>query len=88
MAKQRLLEINLLDKLFKTFLKAKAEEKESEWLQKLRKKDPELADVWHDWDSKLSNLMRVTQASLKQGGMEDSDANKDIEDMIKRYGIK
>ncbi len=88
MAKQRLLEINLLDKLFKTFLKAKAEEKESEWLQKLRKKDPELADIWHTWDSKLSNLMRVTQASLKQAGMEDSDANKDIEDMIKRYGIK
>ena len=88
MAKQRLLEINLLDKLFKTFLKAKAEEKESEWLQKLRKKDPELADVWHDWDSKLSTLMRTNASVLKQRGLDDTDAYKDVEDMIKRYGIK
>jgi hypothetical protein len=88
MAKQRLLEVNLFDKLFKTFLKAKAEEKESEWLQTLRKKDPELADIWHDWDDKLSVLMRTNASVLKQRGLEDSDAAKDVEDMIKRYGIK
>jgi hypothetical protein len=88
MAKQRLLEINLLDKLFKTFLKAKADNKESDWLQKLRKKDPELADIWHGWDSDVSKLVKGNQAMLQKMGLGDSDAAKDAEDIIKRYGLK
>jgi len=44
---------------FKSFFKAKADNKESEWLQKLRRVDPKLADVWSDYDKSLSNSMRV-----------------------------
>jgi len=88
MAKKRLLEINLLDRLFKTFLKAKSDSKESEWLQKLRKSDPELADIWNGWDQDVTKLMKGNQNMLQKLGLGDSDAATDAKDVIKRYGLK
>ena len=46
-------EAGLVD-FFKSFFQAKADGKESQWLQRLRKADPDLADIWKDYDDKLS----------------------------------
>ena len=45
-------ESGLMD-FFKSFFQAKADGRESQWLQRLRKADPDLADVWSDYDDKL-----------------------------------
>jgi hypothetical protein len=65
----------------------KWESSESDMLKKLRKKDPELADIWHGWDSDVSKLVKGNQAMLQKMGLGDSDAAKDSEDIIKRYGL-
>ena len=40
-------EAGLMD-FFKSFFQAKVDNKESQWLSKLRKADPDLADIWSD----------------------------------------
>lgn len=49
-------EAGLVD-FFKSFFAAKSKGKESEWLQRLRKADPKLADVWKGYDDALSRSM-------------------------------
>ena len=69
---------------FKSFFKAKADNKESEWIQKLRKADPELADIWAKYDKTLSNSMRVQKAAMDDLGLDSSH----IDAFTKKYGIK
>jgi len=50
----------------------------------LRKADPNLADVWKDYDDKLSANMRLQQQTLKKYGLDTSK----VDSMIKKYGLK
>jgi hypothetical protein len=84
MARKILVRESGITNFFKSFFKAKADNKESEWLQKLRKADPELADVWVDYDKSLSNSMRVQKAAMDKLGLDSSH----IDDFTKKYGIK
>ena len=76
-------EAGLLD-FFKSFFQAKADGKESQWLQRLRKADPDLADIWKDYDDKLSISMRNQQAMLKRYGADTTN----VDNIIKKYGLK
>ena len=76
-------EAGLID-FFKSFFNAKAQGKESEWLQRLRKADPDLADIWKDYDDKLSISMRNQQAMLKRYGADTTN----VDNIIKKYGLK
>jgi hypothetical protein len=84
MSKRILVKEAGLMNFFKSFFKAKADGNESEWLQKLRKADPKLADIWHDYDKSLSNDMKVQKAAMDRLGLDSSH----IDDFTKQYGIK
>ena len=76
-------EVGLVD-FFKSFFQAKADGRESQWLQKLRKADPDLADIWSDYDDKLSKSMQQQKRDLQSLGLDTSH----IDAMIKKYGLK
>ena len=76
-------EAGLID-FFKSFFKAKSQGTESEWLQKLKKADPKLGDIWADYDDALSNSMATQYKVLKSSGLDTSR----IEKYIKKHGIK
>jgi hypothetical protein len=76
-------EAGLMD-FFKSFFQAKANGNESKWLQRLRKADPDLADVWAKYDKTLSNSMRVQKAAMDDLGLDSSH----IDAFTKKYGIK
>lgn len=69
---------------FKSFFQAKADGRESQWLQRLRKADPDLADKWSDYDDKLSQSMQQQKRDLQSMGL---DTTK-VDAMIKKYGLK
>jgi hypothetical protein len=77
----RLLKEGILDRFFSLFLKAKSQNKESQWLSKLRDKDPELADIWSGWDSDMNKLLAATQAMAKKSNLDTTD----IDTVIKKY---
>ena len=81
MPKNRLVEITLFDKLFKTFLKSKIDNKESQFIDRLRKKDPELANIYSDWNEKLNASMMKQKSVLQKLGKDTSH----IDDFIKKY---
>lgn len=81
MPKQRLVEINLFDKLFKSFLKSKVDNKESEFISKLRKKDPELANIYSDWNDKMNASIMKSKSVLQKLGKDTSH----LDDFIKKY---
>ena len=84
MAKRMLVKESALINFFKSFFKAKADGNESEWLRKLRKADPDLADVWSNYDDALTNSMRVQKDAMVKLGLDSSH----IDAFVKKYGLK
>jgi hypothetical protein len=76
-------EAGLVD-FFKSFFQAKADGRESQWLQRLRKADSGLADVWSDFDDKVSKSMYQQKRDLQSMGLDTSHIDK----IIKQYGLK
>jgi hypothetical protein len=76
-------EAGLMD-FFKSFFRAKSKGNESEWLQRLRKANPDLADVWVDYDNKLSKNMYTQKRALEKLGLDASH----VDAIIKQYGLK
>lgn len=77
----RLLKEGILDRFFSLFLKAKSQNKESQWLSKLRQQDPEIADIWSKWDNDTNALLRQSRDSLKALGGNTSE----LDALIKKY---
>jgi hypothetical protein len=77
----RLLKEGVLDRFFSLFLKAKSQNKESQWLQRLRKDDPELADIWSQWDTDMNDVVQNARKMLKNSG---NDTSK-IDAVIQKY---
>jgi hypothetical protein len=84
MSKRILVKEAGLMNFFKSFFKAKADNKESEWLKRLKKADPKLGDIWSDYDKALTKSMQTQKDILKRRGLDTSD----IDDYVKKYGIK
>lgn len=80
---KRLLSEGILDRFFSLFLKAKAQNKETNWLSRLRKEDPELADIWSEWDKHTDTLLSQSRDALKKAGV-DSDTSR-VDAIIKKY---
>ena len=76
MSKRVLLEINLFDKLFKSFLKSKSEKKELDFIKKMRKINPELADKWSDWNSTMDRSLVNIKHSLEKKGLDTTEIDK------------
>jgi hypothetical protein len=85
MSKRRILvkEAGLMN-FFKSFFNAKANNTESEWLARLRKADPDLADTWSDYDKALTRSMVNQKRNLEKLGIDSSH----IDTIIKKYGLK
>ena len=84
MSKRILVKESGIANFFRSFFQAKADGRESDWLKRLRKADPKLADVWSDYDDKLSASMRNQQAMLKKYGGDTTH----LDNFVKKYGIK
>jgi hypothetical protein len=78
---KRILSEGVLDKFFSLFLKAKAQNKESGWLSRLRKSDPELADIWSKWDNDTNDLLALTKKFAQEKGLDTTD----VDAAIKKY---
>ena len=76
-------EAGIMD-FFKSFFRAKSKGNESEWLKRLRKANPDLADVWTNYDDKLSKSMWQQKRDPENLGLDASH----IDAMIKKYGLK
>lgn len=84
MSKRILVKEAGLMKFFKSFFQAKADNKESEWISKLRKADPDLADIWSDYDKALTRNMINQKRNLEKLGIDASH----VDTIIKKYGLK
>lgn len=73
-----------LGNLFKSFFRAKSDGNESSWLSSLRDKSPELADIWKDYDNKLSQNTKFQQQLMKKYGVD----TQYLDDFSKKFGIK
>ena len=57
-------EAGLVD-FFKSFFNAKANGKEASFIQQIRKQNPELGDVWSDWNDKMDTMLKNTKKDLQ-----------------------
>ena len=72
MQKRRLVEINMFSKLWDLFLNAKEKNKEQDFIKKMMKTDPELAGMYHNWNSKMDNTLRAIKRAQDKRGMDTS----------------
>ena len=84
-ARNRILDKeSALTNFFKSFFKAKADGKESDWLAALRKTDPKLGDIWTDYDKSITQSYKTQRDILKRRGLDTTD----LDAYIKKYGLK
>ena len=76
MSKRVLLEINLFDKLFKSFLKSKSEKKELDFIKKMRKINPELASKWNDWNQSMDRALVNLKTDMQKKGLDTKEIDK------------
>jgi hypothetical protein len=79
MSKRILVKEAGLMKFFQSFFNAKADNKESQWLAKLRKVDPDLADIWSDYDKSVTRQMINQKRNLEKLGIDASH----VDDFLK-----
>ena len=65
MQKRRLVEINMFDKLFDLFINAKSKKREHEFIQKMKKNDPELGKLYSDWNVQRKFKITITKIKKK-----------------------
>lgn len=83
MPRKILIKENQFMDLLRKFLGVKAKGKEAQFIQKIRQKDPDLADAWSKWNDAADSALMAARNRFKQRGMEDKV--KEIDDLIKKY---
>ena len=76
MSKKTLVELNLFDKLFKSFLKSKSEKKELDFIKKMRKINPELGNKWHDWNQSMDRALTNLKNDMQKKGLDTKEIDK------------
>ena len=76
MPKKTLVELNLFDKLFKSFLKSKSEKKELDFIKKMRKINPELANKWNDWNQSMDRALVNLKTDMQKKGLDTKEIDK------------
>lgn len=81
--KYKVLNEGILDKFFSLFLKAKSKGKESTWISKIRETDPQLADLWSDWDDAMNHQLTLAKRNFTKAGKPDKA--KEIDALVDKY---
>lgn len=76
MSKKTLVELNLFDKLFKSFLKSKSEKRELDFIKKMRKINPELGDKWNDWNQTMDRALVNLKNDMQKKGLDTKEIDK------------
>lgn len=77
----RLIEVSIWAKMLDLFYKSQKDGRESELLSTLRKKDPEIADIYQDWYKKSAAVLQATKRALDKRGKDTSS----IDALLKKY---
>jgi hypothetical protein len=73
----------IIDKLFSLFLSAKSQGKESNWISRIRRTDPELADIWADVDAAMDRQLQTAKRGYERAGKPEKA--KEIDALIAHY---
>lgn len=65
----------------KSFFNAKASGREASFIQQIRKQNPELANVWSNWNDKMDTLLKNTKKDLQHYKLDTTD----IDNVLKKY---
>lgn len=81
-----LVELALFDKLAGSFFKAKGDNKEEEWIAKIRKNNSELGDLWAKWDSDMNRVLSIGKQGVEKFAKNlPKDKESNIDRIIKQY---
>ena len=70
-----LIEANIFQKLIDTFFKAKAKNKEDEFISKLKHADTEVGNAFDDLNQTMINNMVKLKKSLEKQGMDTTEVD-------------
>ena len=84
MRKKILVKESGFKNFLKSFFKAKATDKESEWLKSVRAINPKVADNFADFDEKMTRNAQIEYNALKKLGLD----TKVVDDFVEKYGVK
>lgn len=76
-----LIEKNLFQKLFNTFLKAKSQDKEQQFISKIKHADPKLAAAFSKFDDIIIQRQLSLKKDLESLGLDTSE----IDNFLKKY---
>jgi hypothetical protein len=77
----RLIEASVWTRILDLFYQSQKDGRESELLSTLRKKDPEIADIYKDWYKKSAAVLQATKRALEKRGKDTSS----IDALLKKY---
>lgn len=80
-----LIEKNLFQRLFDTFLKAKSQNKEKQFISKIKHKDTKLANAFSKFDDIIIQNQLQMKASMERLGLDTSEIDAFLD---KYYDIK
>ncbi len=77
----KLIKESVWTRLLDLFYKSQQNGREGELLSALRKKDPEIADIYKDWYKKSAAVLQATKRALDAKGKDTSS----IDALLKKY---
>jgi hypothetical protein len=77
----KLIKESVWNRLLDLFYKTQKNGREGELLSALRKKDPEIADIYKDWYKKSAAVLQATKRALDAKGKDTSS----IDALLKKY---
>lgn len=80
MSKRTLVELELFDKIFDLYLKAKNKNTEQDFIKNMKKRDPKLGALYAKWDDSINTSLRHLKHTLGKQGID----TKDIEKVLKK----
>lgn len=83
MSKKMIIKESKLIDFLKGFLNIKAKGKGPEFIEKIREKDPESAELWSKWNNDMDSALELARKNFLKVGK--TDKAKEIEDLIKKY---
>jgi hypothetical protein len=76
MPKQRLIEVNVFNKLLNLFLKAKSNNREHEFIRNISKKDAQLGKLYSIWNDRMDDALVSMKNTLQKQGLDTREIDK------------
>jgi hypothetical protein len=80
MSKRTLVELEIFDKIFDLYLKAKNKNTEQDFIKNMKRKDPKLGALYSKWDDSINTSLRQMKHTLGKQGID----TKDIQRILKK----